>query len=317
MLLSLEDIRPLLRYPGAPDRPVDLEWEGGALSRAGAEGGDDFPLVQGQPVLIDFTQSLATEAWYAGVAESYSPIGERRGFLRALKGRLIGTAHISRRNLERFRALVKAGGAARPTILMAGAATRGMGTEALYADPGVGQIGFDIYPSALTRFVADAHQIPLADACVDAVCIQAVLEHVLVPERVVAEIARVLKPGGIVYAETPFMQQVHEGAYDFTRFSELGHRWLFRGFEAIERGPIGGPGLSAYWSSRYLLRGLTRSKKASDLLSVPFALLPLLDRFVPEPHRVDGANGVYFLGRKAEAPLPLADVVPAYLGAQR
>jgi len=52
----------------------------------------------------------------------------------------------------------------------------------------------------------------------DAVWIQAVLEHVLDPVRVVAEIHRVLRPGGLVYSEIPFMQEVHEGAYDFTRF---------------------------------------------------------------------------------------------------
>ncbi|CAH2407660.1 hypothetical protein MES5069_620012 [Mesorhizobium escarrei] len=34
------------------------------------------------------------------------------------------------------------------------------------------------------------------------------------------------------------MQQVHEGAYDFTRFTELGHRWLFRRFETISRGAL-------------------------------------------------------------------------------
>ena len=36
---------------------------------------------------------------------------------------------------------------------------------------------------------------------------------------------------GIVYAETPFMQQVHEGAYDFTRYTVLGHRYLFKKFK--------------------------------------------------------------------------------------
>ena len=56
------------------------------------------------------------------------------------------------------------------------------------------------------------------------------------PEKVVAEIYRVLKENGIVYAETPFMQQVHEGAYDFTRYTVLGHRYLFRQFHALSIG---------------------------------------------------------------------------------
>ena len=76
----------------------------------------------------------------------------------------------------------------------------------------------------------------MADDSCDAVVVQAVLEHVLDPQVVVDEINRVLKPGGLVYAETPFMQQVHAGRYDFSRYSDAGHRWLFRQFEEVDRG---------------------------------------------------------------------------------
>jgi hypothetical protein len=89
----------------------------------------------------------------------------------------------------------------------------------------------------------------------EGVWIRAVLEHVLEPAQVVAEVHRVLAAGDIVYAETPFMQQVHEKAYDFTRFSRTGHRWLFRHFEKIAAGEIGGPGQSLVWSLRYFFRG--------------------------------------------------------------
>jgi SAM-dependent methyltransferase len=202
-------------------------------------------------------------------------------------------------------------------VLMVGAGQKGMGSELLYDDPGISLIAFDIYPSALTIFSADAHGIPLQDASVDAVCVQAVLEHVLDPARVVSEIHRVLKPGGFVYAETPFMQQVHEGAYDFTRFTELGHRWLFRDFDALERGAIGGPGLSVYWAMKYFFRGLTRSRMAANILSLPFGVLALFDRFMPVGHVIDGANGVYFLGRKSGAALQVSEIAAAYEGAQR
>ena len=142
--------------------------------------------------------------------------------------------------------------------------------------------------------IADARQFPLA---VDGVRIQAVLEHVVNPEQVLSEISRVLKPGGLVYAETPFMQQVHEGAYDFTRFTEVGHRWLFRNFETISRGALGGPGLSLYWAAKYFLRGLTRSRWLGDLLSLPFALAALMDGMIREDHKIDGGNWACFLER--------------------
>jgi hypothetical protein len=39
------------------------------------------------------------------------------------------------------------------------------------------------------------------------------------PVRAVGEFHRVLRPEGIVYSETPFLQPVKGGAYDFTRYS--------------------------------------------------------------------------------------------------
>ncbi|MEZ5361501.1 MAG: class I SAM-dependent methyltransferase [Bryobacterales bacterium] len=66
--------------------------------------------------------------------------------------------------------------------------------------------------------LCDAQRIPFADATFDAVVAQAMLEHVADPVRAVGEIWRVLKPG-LVYSETPFLQQVHAGPYDFTRYA--------------------------------------------------------------------------------------------------
>ena len=82
----------------------------------------------------------------------------------------------------------------------------------------------------------------------------------LEPGRWCAEIHRVLKPGGLVYAETPFMQQVHEGAYDFTRFTESGHRYLFARFDLIDSGVTAGAGTQLLWSLDYFVRGLFRSR---------------------------------------------------------
>lgn len=312
MLASLADIEHLLRKPGAPEVLVVLECAGGSVLAAAAAG-VAFPVVHGQPVLLDFSESVVSREWFAKEQENYSLIGVRRGLLRTIKGRLFGTENVSSRNFARLRELLGAA-AGQPVVLMVGAATKGMGTDVLYSDTSIRQIAFDVYPSMLTNFVADAHKIPLASNSVDAVCIQAVLEHVLDPQQVVAEVGRVLKPGGLVYAETPFMQQVHEGAYDFTRFTELGHRWLWRNFKTLDRGALGGPGLSLYWAVKYFLRGLTRSKAVADIASIPFGVFALLDRFIPESHKVDGANGAFFLGQKAPRILSTKEIVAEFIG---
>ncbi len=84
----------------------------------------------------------------------------------------------------------------------------------------------------------------MTDESFDGVICQAVLEHVLDPYRCVEEIHRVLRPNGLVYAETPFMQQVHGGTHDFTRFTHLGHRRLFRKFAEVDSGVVCGPGMA-------------------------------------------------------------------------
>ena len=318
MLAEWVEFDHLLRQPGDPDAPIAVSRNGRTFTSALVRQGDGtsihYPIVQNQPVLIAFSRSLAREAI---VAMGRSPVKRNPNWIRIAKGWTVGTAKSSARNLRKFRNCLAQAGGGHPLVLMVGAATRGAGTRDLYEDASVRQIAFDIYPSPQVHFVADAHDIPLASNSVDGVCIQAVLEHVLDPSRVVSEIARVLKPNGIVYAETPFMQQVHEGAYDFTRFTELGHRWLFRDFEAIDRGSLGGAGLSLYWAARYFMRGLTRSRTLGDLLSLPFMLAAAMDRLIPEAHRIDSANGVYFLGWRNGNGVSLDTLVGEYRGAQR
>lgn len=319
MLAEWREFEHLMRQPGNPSVPIVLHRNGRTITEAKSELSDartaDYPVVRGQPALIDFPCSLVRANVLT--ASGISPVKRRPNWLRISKGWLFGTANLSAQNVVSFRDHVLTRGIERPLVLMIGAATKGAGTDGLYETEAVRQIAFDIYPSTHTHFIADAHQIPFASSSVDGVCIQAVLEHVINPEQVVSEISRVLKPGGLVYAETPFMQQVHEGAYDFTRFTEVGHRWLFRNFETISRGALGGPGLSLYWAAKYFLRGLTRSRRLGDVLSLPFALAALMDGMIREDHKIDGSNGAYFLGRLTGTSIPLGSIVDEYRGAQR
>lgn len=46
---------------------------------------------------------------------------------------------------------------------------------------------------------------------------------------------------GLVFAKSPFTQQIREGAYDFIRFTLSAARWLFRRFEQIHAGNVLSP----------------------------------------------------------------------------
>jgi 2-polyprenyl-6-hydroxyphenyl methylase/3-demethylubiquinone-9 3-methyltransferase len=50
--------------------------------------------------------------------------------------------------------------------------------------------------------VGDACALPFADASFDAVCAMDLIEHVTAPERLIAEAARVLRPGGLFFFHT-------------------------------------------------------------------------------------------------------------------
>lgn len=85
--------------------------------------------------------------------------------------------------------------------------------------------------------------LPLPGASFDTVLCTQVLEHVEDVEVAVAEIARVLRPGGHALVTVPFLYPTHEAPYDFQRFTHLGLTGLVRrhGLEVLSLGAQGGP----------------------------------------------------------------------------
>lgn len=184
-------------------------------------------------------------------------------------------------------------------------------------------VSTDVSLNAATSVVCDGHDLPFKDEQFDFVILTAVLEHVADPVRVVSEVERVLKQDGIVYAVTPFMQQVHMGAYDFTRFTDLGHRWLFRSFAEIERGTCGGPASSLVWSLMYFCSSLVDSKKISRYLGIvtrcAIFWIKYADFWLEKGKRgSDGANGYFFVGRRNSLqPISLGELITLYRGQNR
>jgi SAM-dependent methyltransferase len=276
---------------------------------------EPFPAVSGIPALVDFEHSVLDADRLLAV-EGASEVHRSR-YQRAL-GRLQHPANTTApAQVARMLELLGAGDATadqRPRILVIGGGTVGAGLDGLYADPTVDLICFDVYASPVVQFIGDGHAIPLADGSIDGVVIQAVLEHVLEPTVVTKEIHRVLRSGGIVYADTPFLQQVHEGPYDFTRFTDSGHRYLFRSFEQIDSGSIAGAGTALRWSIDHFVRALTRSVKLGRIMALCFFWLSYADRILDPKHSLDGASSVFFLGRKTAVPITEAEIIDYYQG---
>ena len=313
--IDAQALLPLLRCPRCHGPLAGREGGLACASSTCGLAGRTFPRVAGQHALVDFEHSVIAEAELRDRGgASGIPRRTGGGLTGALRRLSAPASRLAGRHLRDLASRLRAGGG-RPRVLVVGGGTRSPGVDVLIDDPALDVVPFDIFASPETSFVADVHGLPLADASVQAVSVQAVLEHVLDPGRAVAEIERVLVPGGLVYAVTPFLQHVHEGAWDFTRFTESGHRWLFRRFERLDSGVVAGPATVWVWATEQLVRGLTRSVAAGKAARVAFAWVHLLDRLIPERHAVDGASCVYFYGRLGGTSLDPAAAVRAYRGA--
>ena len=186
-----------------------------------------------------------------------------------------------------------------PRILVVGGGEVGPGVSIILDNENIEVVSTDIYSSPQVHVISDAHYLPFKDNSFDGVWIQAVLEHVVEPHLVVSEIYRVLKEGGVVYAETPFMQPVHEGAFDFTRFTHLGHIMLFRNFVPLSDGCVQGPLNAFIWNLKYLVWAVSRSKNVARLVSIAFhTILFPLKYSLRKNSEFDNASGYFFMGRK-------------------
>jgi len=281
-----------------------------------------FPVVDGVPVLINEESSVFS------IADSTSPgsatFDSRRS--RLVQGLIALVPSVSmnisaRRNYKTFGDLMlRQSPTAR--VLVVGGGILGQGMDSLVLHGSLEFVETDVVTGPRTMLVCDAHEIPFQDESFDGVIAQAVLEHVVDPYRCVEEIHRVLKKDGVVYAETPFMQQVHEGAYDFTRFTLLGHRRLFRRFCEIDSGAACGPGMALAWSYQYFLMSFPLWRPLKVLVYAFATMTSFFLKYfdyllIDTPGGLDAASGCYFMGRKSDRTVSDKELIALYKGAMR
>jgi SAM-dependent methyltransferase/uncharacterized protein YbaR (Trm112 family) len=316
------EIQRLLRCPVCRAR---LQLADGVCSCTRPECATRFPIVDGVPILLNEAQSIFSiddfihrrDTTFQSHGTTLEAIAH--GFLRRLPtlSCAVGAEH----NYARFGdSLLKLTSA--PKVLIVGGSILGEGMEAFVSNPAFELVGTDVALGPLTTVVCDAHDIPFDDNSFDGVVAQAVLEHVVDPYRCVGEIHRVLKAGGLVYVETPFMQQVHMGRYDFTRFTHSGLRRLFRDFDEIASGLIGGPGMALAWSWEYFLLSFTTSRALRAVVrafaSLTAFFLKYLDYYlIDKSPSFDAASGFYFIGQKAGRRLCDRELIRYYRGGLR
>lgn len=290
----------------------------GALRPAGAgvacdDCGATFPVTRGRPILFRHDNDMFRAADYRQAEPAAG--GARTGLARFVPEPSVNLS--AARVVAHLNQLLPDDA----TVLVVGA-----GGQRHWVDPALGGgarhiLYCDVDVRASVDLFCDGHDLPFRDASVDAVVTTAVLEHVIDPVRVADEITRVVRPGGYLYSELPFMQQVHEGAYDFTRYTLSGHRRLFRWFAEVEAGMVAGPGTALAWSLENFLLAFARRPRSRALTKaaarLAFGWIARLDRFLE--HRaeaMDGASCTFLLGRRADVPVSDVAIVATYVGAK-
>lgn len=110
-------------------------------------------------------------------------------------------------------------------------------------------VGLDYFDTATEWYktrpsvFGDAQHLPLSDDAVDHVLLLDVLEHIPDPVRCLAEIFRVLKPGGTLTIQVPFMYPIHDAPLDFHRWTRFGLRGAASrsGFNVSSERAVGHP----------------------------------------------------------------------------
>ncbi len=87
------------------------------------------------------------------------------------------------------------------------------GDAGLLAARGMTVVNLDLTCCGSTNLIADAHNIPMRDACVDGVVSVSVLEHLHDPFKAIQETARILREGGVLVGSVAFLECYHGGSY--------------------------------------------------------------------------------------------------------
>lgn len=148
--------------------------------------------------------------------------------------------------------------------------------------------------------VADLNEaLPIDNEVADTVVSFSVMEHLREPQVFLKEAHRILRPGGSMVLQVPFMWWVHEAPHDYFRYTEYGLRYLFQkaGFTEVDVHPQ--TGFWVMWTLKfnYQTARLVRGPRPVRLLvgvllrclwAVDQRIAPMLDRVWKSDHETAG-----------------------------
>jgi len=182
-----------------------------------------------------------------------------------------------------------------------------LGSGNLRVDESVPNFDMASYPNV--DVICDVTDLPLEDDSVDAILASFVLEHLPDPRVAVREMYRVLRPGGRIFSEVPFIVGYHAAPGDFRRWTHEGVLRLHREFEPERLLPRGGPTSALLWIFQEWVAvlfcfGSWRLHRliylAVMVATFPVKFLDVLMQRIPQARNINACFA--FVGRKPETP---------------
>lgn len=271
----------------------------------------------GIPILLDEESRREILNFYQGRPERDEGNNGRRS--RSLNERLMAwlTHPPSRKigdvtvpNLRKLWRLLETAGS-EPRVLMVGKLKPRINGQWIEEFPEIraleaATLRLDIQAGPGVDVVGDGHKLPFLDSSLDAAIALTTLKHLRNPFTFVSELYRVLKPGGLVYAQCVLFDPYHRCPGDYVHFTTSGIVQLFSQFKPVETGVNTGPCYTMFkllpYSLACLLSFNSRILYNLVLYGSAWALSPIryLDHFLlKNPWKDYVAFSNYFIGRKA------------------
>ncbi len=107
-------------------------------------------------------------------------------------------------------------------------------TQAEYLKPNICYL--DVHQYQYTDVVCSTLKLPFLDNCFDGIISHAVFEHLPNPFTTAKELYRILKPGGLIFIDTAFLQPLHADPSHYFNMTVHGLRQILSDFEEINSG---------------------------------------------------------------------------------
>ena len=143
-------------------------------------------------------------------------------------------------------------------------------------------INIDIFPYENVHIQCDILNLPIADNSVDIVYTSSVLEHCSAPIKVIKEFHRILKKGGIIYSDIPFLCGFHASPNDFHRWTLQGAKNLHKDFNITSIQINSGPTSALLWIAQEWFATILSfgNRQAHQFFLIIFLLLTFPVKFL-------------------------------------